>query len=475
MLADKNNKPLECSPPPRSIRGWLSLQAPFVLFIFAIVFLAFVSGSIATVARLSPTGIVRDAYRAGTAFYSKFSHYRDPLKTDLWAPARTTQRGVTTYEPQDAYNGLTLYTSGHSAKAFLIDMHGRMVHEWQRAYSTIWDRSAAVHHPAPDERVVMRKARLFPNGDLLVIYIGVGDTPYGYGMAKLDRDSHIIWKNLDHFHHDFDIGRDGRIYGLTHDFRSKVPKELDFLNPPILEDILVVVSPDGRTLKKIPLLDAINRSGFRRLLWLVPFYSLNDPLHANGVDILDETSAARLRRKVPRAAAGQVLLSFRELAGGTIMLLDVKTEEVVWAMRGPWMSQHDPDILPDGDILLFDNRGHFGAGGESRVAEVDPGDGKIVWQYTGKAGHIFQSMIRGDQERLPNGDTLITESDGGRLLEVTPAGKIVWEFINPIRGGEQNQRIPIVNWAARIAPGFLNADVLNGFRKNMLAEEGRKP
>jgi hypothetical protein len=445
------------------------------MFIIAVVFLAFVSGSIATVARISPTDYVRDAYRAGRAYYSKFSHYRDPLKTDLWAPARTTQRGVTVYDPQGACNGLTLYTSGHAPSAFLIDMRGRVVHEWHRAYSTIWDPSAAVHHPAPDERVVIRKARLFPNGDLLVIYIGVGDTPYGYGMAKLDRESHLIWKNLDHFHHDFDIGRDGRIYGLTHDFRSKVPKELKFLNPPIIEDFLVVVSPDGRTLKKIPLLEAVNRSGFRRLLWLVPYYSLSDPLHANGVDVLDQTAAERLRRKVPQAETGQVLLSFRELAGGTILLLDVATEKVVWAMRGPWMSQHDPDILPNGDILLFDNRGHFGAGGESRVAEVDPGNGEVVWQYSGHAGHIFQSMIRGDQERLPNGDTLITESDGGRLLEVTPAGKIVWEFVNPVRGGKQNQRIPIVNWAERIAPGFLHADVLDGFRKNTLAEEGRKP
>jgi hypothetical protein len=462
---------------PSSDRGllrWLSRQAPFLVFIAAIVFLAFVSGSIATVARLSPTGFVRDAYRAGTAYYNKFSRYHDPLTTDLWAPARTTSRGVTIYDPQKAYNGLTVYTSGHAAKAFLIDMHGRVVHQWHREYSSIWDPSAAVKHPAPDERVNFRKARLLPNGDLLVIYIGVGDTPYGYGMAKLDRDSNLLWKNLDHFHHDFDIGQDGRIYGLTQEFRTTQPEGVDHLDLPAIVDFLMVVSPGGRTLKKISLLDAINRSDFRRLLWLVPYYSLGDPLHANGVDVLDERTAARLERKVPQAAAGQVLLSFRELAGGTLMLLDVQTEKIVWAMRGSWMSQHDPDILPDGNILLFDNRGHFGPYGESRIVEVDPGDGKIVWQYAGEAGHFFQSMIRGDQERLPNGNTLITESDGGRLMEVTRADQIVWEFINPIRGGKQNKRIPIVNWAERIDPEFLRADFREGIENKILAEEGSK-
>jgi hypothetical protein len=471
---DRVTSPPPVIPPGKSERRF-SLEISFVLFLTAIVFLAFVGGAIATIAGVSPTNYLRDAYNAGTAYYDKLVNYQDPLASDLWAHARTTRRGVTVYEPQAACNGLTLYTSGHAAKAFLIDMQGQILHQWHREYSTVWDRSAAVRQPAPDERVNICKARVFPNGDLLAIYIGVGDTPYGYGMVKLDRDSNIIWKNLNYFHHDFDIDGDGRIYGLTHDFRSQLPEQLDFLTAPILEDFLVVVSPEGQTLKKIPLLDAIDRSGFRRLLWLVPYYSLADPLHTNAVDVLDEQDAGRLRRKVPQAAAGQVLLSFRELAGGTIALLDVNKETIVWAMRGPWMSQHDPDILADGNLLMFDNRGNFGHNGESRVIEVDPGSGKVVWHYSGSSGHFFQSMIRGDQERLPNGDTLITESDGGRLLEVTFAGRIAWEFINPVRGGKQDRLIPVVNWAERIAPGYLKADVLDGFRKQMSAEEDHLP
>ena len=35
-------------------------------------------------------------------------------------------------------------------------------------------------------------------------------------------------------------------------------------------------------------------------------------------------------------------------------------------------------------------------------------------------------------ERLPNGNTLITESDKGRAFEVTHAGEVVWEFWNPV-------------------------------------------
>jgi hypothetical protein len=37
----------------------------------------------------------------------------------------------------------------------------------------------------------------------------------------------------------------------------------------------------------------------------------------------------------------------------------------------------------------------------------------------------------GAAERLPNGNTHITESATGRLFEVTPGGDVVWEYVIP--------------------------------------------
>jgi hypothetical protein len=423
------------------------------------------------VAGVGPSGYFKDAYRAGTALYDKMARYHDPLSTDLWAPVRTHEMGVTRYDRKRANDGMTLFTSGHANKAFLMDMQGRILFEWDKPYSTVWDPSAAVRKPSPDSRTNLYKAHLFPNGDLLAIYIGVGDTPYGYGMVKMDHQSQLIWKNLDYFHHDFEVAPDGRIYGLTQDFRTQPPEGTDHLEMPVLDDYLVIVSPEGQTLKKISLLDAVNRSVFRRLLWIVPAYSLADPLHTNSVDLLDDRMAAALQPKVPAAKAGQILLSFRELAGGTLALLDVASETIVWAIRGSWLSQHDPDVLPNGNILIFDNRGYFGHSGESRVIEIDPASGGIVWEYAGKPDRPLQSMIRSDQQRLPNGNTLITESDGGRLLEINSAGDIVWEFINPARVGQDDGRIAVLNWAQRIDPNLMQAPFLDRLRQNSIRKE----
>jgi hypothetical protein len=46
----------------------------------------------------------------------------------------------------------------------------------------------------------------------------------------------------------------------------------------------------------------------------------------------------------------------------------------------------------------------------------------------------YASNISG-AHRLPNGHTLICSGPQGRFLEVTDAGEIVWEYINPVSGG----------------------------------------
>ena len=52
----------------------------------------------------------------------------------------------------------------------------------------------------------------------------------------------------------------------------------------------------------------------------------------------------------------------------------------------------------------------------------------------------------------------------GRVIEVAPNGDIVWEFVNPVRGGEGERRIPIIFWVQRVDPeryfdrGFQGAD-----------------
>jgi len=428
------------------------------LSILAALVLVFVIGAFSVVTEIFPGPQIQHAYQAGQALYHQATDYSDVYQGDIWRTQRTEAKGVTQYDPQLARNGLTLYTIGTEPAAYLVDMNGKVVHEWRKPYSEAWLDGEGVPNPRPDEFIHFRNAQVQPNGDLIALYEGNGDTPYGYGLIKLDKDSNVIWRYAGRAHHQFAVAPDGKIYALIHGIFDDEIEGLDYLEPPRLEDSLVVLSPEGEELQRTRLLPALHDSPFSELLDNVPGIMLNDPIHANAVDYLTADKA----RNFPFGNEGDLLLSFRETS--SIAVFDPRSGKITWATRGPWIRQHDPDVLPNGDIVMFDNRGHYHTPeGESRILEFDPRTLQITWQYAGTAEHPLESEIRGDQHRLDNGNTLISESDGGRLVEVTREGEIAWEYLVPTRGGPDGDMIPIIGWSQRLDPGQFD----DGFRQSL--------
>src|SRR5699024_7405814 len=183
------------SDPPMSNK---SERTGTAVFVIALLFLAFIGGGLVVVAKLPPAQFLEHAYTAGTALFEKKTDYNNILHTNFWNPSRTEQRGVTIYDPQRANPGYTLYTSADCSCARLIDMQGNVLYEWRVPYSKVWTPDAAVKTPVPDDHVLMREARLYPNGDLLGLYIAAGDSPYGYGIVKVDSETNVIWSYLEH-------------------------------------------------------------------------------------------------------------------------------------------------------------------------------------------------------------------------------------------------------------------------------------
>jgi len=100
-------------------------------------------------------------------------------------------------------------------------------------------------------------------------------------------------------------------------------------------------------------------------------------------------------------------------------------------------------------LLLFNNGSRRPDGEFSEVLEFklpfDPAKGfsfdagwgfgpqELSWSYADKE-RFFSPFISGAQ-RLPNGNTFICEGARGRVFEVTPEGRVVWDYYNPL-GGE---------------------------------------
>ena len=152
---------------------------------------------------------------------------------------------------------------------------------------------------------------------------------------------------------------------------------------------------------------------------------------------------------LPTGTPGQVSMfnswntwnSLVELPNGNIMvssprtsniyIIDKATGEIEWRWgKGIVSFQHNPTMLDNGNILVFDNRGG-GFPGYSRVLEVNPSTGDVEWVYKADNPVDFYSHFIGGCQRLPNGNTLICEGAKGRLFEVTATGETVWEYVVP--------------------------------------------
>ncbi len=155
---------------------------------------------------------------------------------------------------------------------------------------------------------------------------------------------------------------------------------------------------------------------------------------------------------IRRATGGIVWRVGPDFAEGT-------PEHKLGQFVGPHHAHMIPWGLPGaGNILIFDNGGKSGYGGPtlypryqrdySRIVEFNPVTLEVVWEYVAEN---FYSHFVSSAQRLPNGNTLITEGAKGRLFEVTPDKGIVWEFIAPPLSPRGNQ----VYRAYRVPPEWV--------------------
>jgi hypothetical protein len=332
-----------------------------------------------------------------------------------WVPvaADDLREGVVLHEGRAA-PGLNLFNTRHVAQAFLVDMEGRTVHRW-RAPAAIEDAFQHVEPAADGGLVGLVKDR---------------------GLLRLDADSRLLWTRDLPAHHDVALLGDGGMW-----VPSRLPRWVDHDGErlPILEDRLTRLDAEGGVLEHVGLWElfggAVPERRWRAIRdWVaatgggsgaevlarVRSDSPPDLFHLNSVEVLE--------RPVPGLGRpGDLLISIREL--DTVAVLDPGARRVRWRWGpGHIERQHHPSVTDAGTVLLFDNGRRRGW---SRVVEVDPATAQVVWEYRATPPESFFSFSRGAAQRLPNGNTLITESDAGRVMEVTPAGEVVWELLGP--------------------------------------------
>lgn len=355
-----------------------------------------------------------------------------PYLTWVKAENSRTKKGVTVYKEGRASPGLNLYSPRNLPAAYLMDMEGKVRHSWS---------------VSPPGDLTWHHVELAGGGDLLAI---VKDRM----LMRLGRDSTVRWTAHLRAHHDIDLAGSGDIYLLT---RKDELLRWGVLPLPLINDYLTVLDPDDGTVRRelsfygllgdrLParrvgaiyreIINPVNTWGFiRNKLREKPLLRgkiVFDAFHLNSLEIIN--------RAVEGVGEPGDLL-FSSLTLNLIGTINLREEAVKWSWGpGELDRQHHPSLLDNGNILIFDNgydRNY------SRVIEIDPRTGRVVWEYTSRPPEKFFSSTRGSCQRLPNGDTLITSSNQGRVFEVNSAGETLWEFYNPELGDSGHRRAAI--------------------------------
>jgi len=387
------------------------------------------------------------------------------------------------FEKNDVLDAVINYSPGccegytllsRQTNAVLIDMNGTIIHRWPSYF------------PQP--------AKMLPGGSIIagkkfrVLGLGCGDFTY---LNEYDWNGNIVWSYNNwangraRQHHDFEregnpVGyyapdQDFLPYGKTLILAHKTVLNTSISCLPLKDDVIYEVDWNGtQTGFEWSTCEHFNQIGFNKEtkhgMYVNPgILGDGDIFHMNSMSLLgpnkwytaDPIKNACFNPK-------NIIISSRHT--NFIAIISRETGDIVWKIGpnyskdteagrklGQLIGLHHAHMIPqglpgEGNILLFDNGGWGGYGYfgmpryirlMSKVIEFNPLTLDIVWDYSHYSlrlwfprtsdNHRFYSSIMSSAQRLPNGNTLITEGTNGRVFEVNNASKIVWDYISPTR------------------------------------------
>ena len=336
--------------------------------------------------------------------------------------------GLVYRDKDKSFDGYTLFSPVRGHHADLLDHDGQVVHQWR--------------HPEGIQHL-----KWLPNGHLLVHSLPAefaeGAERIGGSAAalfELDHDSNVVWEHRDDYmHHDFQRLDNGntliiRWEKLPPDVHARVQGGHVAENDPdwMWGDTVQEITEKGDVVREWRSWEHLSVDHHVKC----PLESRKEWTHMNSLELMPD---------------GNWLASFR--LTNTVAIIDGTTGDIRWRWGPDKLShQHHATLVDENRILVFDNGCHRKEMPSfSQIVEVDRATKKVAWSFqTDTILDFFSFMVSGC-ERLPNGNTLVTEGAKGHIFEITPEPEVVWEYFSPWVLSSSFGPTPVVFRAYRVA------------------------
>lgn len=270
----------------------------------------------------------------------------------------------------------------------------------------------------------------------------------GGNLVVFDKNLDVIWKKNVYVHHELIVTPDDNILLLTNERHS-----INRIN--VLFDDVLCFDSKGKKLfewstfdQRIYLLSYMMKdtnifhykikgtSDPEKVLFkitptlnkttMAPGSETRELFHMNAIQVIPENES---EKKDTVFRKGNILLCFcnySDSLASFIAIVDPVNFKMLWhyvQKNGGLM--HTPSMLPNGNILLYINSSTNVD--SSFIEEINPLTKEVLWKYVEPFPDLWKRNGIGSCQRLPNGNTLISNNNG-YVYEVTPEKEIVWQW-----------------------------------------------
>lgn len=274
-----------------------------------------------------------------------------------------------------------------------------------------------------------------------------GSLIFGAGcIFRLDKNSNIVWSNTTPCHHSIEPDPDGNFWICS--FNSD-PKNSEKYQ--IMDDAVKKISvTDGKILFEKSVFEILMENGYDRGHFFINPQNTSgssylDYMHLNDVQPVFEDSRYWKR--------GDLFLSLRHQ--NLVLLYRPSTNKIIWSQNGPWLRQHDVDVIDSTRIGIFGNNVIDAQFANAKDRLIDGYNKQYIYDFsknesTTPYDAFFETAnigtyTGGRSRMLPNGDIFVESTIQGRFLYGNYKEEI-WSYIERI----DKKRLRILYWSRYI-------------------------
>lgn len=248
------------------------------------------------------------------------------------------------------------------------------------------------------------------------------------GVYKVDKNSKYIWKNADNCHHSIEKDTDGNFWmcGINKSDRNAEKYQIRD------ESIKKIDGTTGKILFEKSVYEILMENGYSRGIFFInPFQSTEskylDYSHLN--DLQPVLSDSKYWKK------GDLFISLRHQ--NLVFLYRPSSNKIIWSQNGPWLRQHDIDILDSSRISIFGNNVLDAKFDNQKKSLIDGHNVEYIFDFsTRKSTTPYNKILlqlqvgtytEGHSKILENQKIFIEESNHGRLIFGT-RDKVEWTY-----------------------------------------------